>query len=91
MKKLGLSTLVSAGSLKVAIVQMTSGLDFEVNLKKIQVFIETAKDSGAEYIFLPEVFYSMSDGKSVTPHLIEKGNSHEKNIINLAKKIILIW
>tara|TARA_X000000950_G_C13817242_1_gene620343 strand:+ start:160 stop:975 length:816 start_codon:yes stop_codon:yes gene_type:complete len=78
--------LESADSIKVAVVQMTSELDFEVNLRKIQVFIDAAKKQGAKYIFLPEVFYSMSDGKSVTPHLIEKGNVHEKNIVNLAKK-----
>lgn len=75
-----------ADSIKVAVAQMTSKLDFEVNLKKIQGFIDSAKEKGAEFIFLPEVFYSMSDGKSVTPHLIEKGNIHEQNIINLAKK-----
>ena len=74
-----------ADSIKVAVVQMTSKLDFEVNLRKIQSFIDSAKEDGAEYIFLPEVFYSMSDGKLMTPHLIEKGNIHEQNIINLAK------
>ena len=41
---------------------------------------------GAENIFLPEVFYSMSNGTEPTPYLLSSGNEHERNVINLAKK-----
>lgn len=72
--------------MKVAIIQLTSVLDYKINLEKIQKFIEKAKTEGATHIFMPEVFYSMSDGRGPTPHLIEEGNEHYKNIQNLAIK-----
>lgn len=72
--------------MKIAIIQLTSTLDYKINLEKIQNFIEKAKLEGATHIFMPEVFYSMSNGKTPTPYLVEEGNEHYKNIQNLAKK-----
>lgn len=69
--------------LKVAIVQMTSVLDFQVNLDKARDFCQQALDQGAEAIFFPEVFYSMAGGER-TPHLVQGENEHFKNIKSLA-------
>ena len=57
-----------------AVIQICSKLDFQENLSKIQKLISQAKDGGAENIFLPEVFYSMSDGIEPTPYLLSPGN-----------------
>ena len=59
----------------------------ETNLSKIQDLInEAKKQSDIEAVFLPEVFYSMSDGTQATSYLVEKDNEHYKNIQNLAKE-----
>ena len=71
--------------MKIGIIQVCSTLDFKENLSKIDSFIKEAKGMGAEAVFLPECFYSMSDGKSPTPYLVEDDNEHYKNIQNLAK------
>ncbi len=70
---------------KVAALQMCSVLDFEKNLKKIrQLFVE-AKILGATHIFLPESFYSLSDGLTPTPYLVEESKGeHFENIKKLA-------
>jgi predicted amidohydrolase len=65
--------------MKIAVIQLTSVLDYKVNLQVIRSFFEEAKSSGAEAVFMPEVFYSMSDGITPTPYLVEKG-SEEGNI-----------
>lgn len=70
--------------MKVAVVQLTSVLDYQENLKKLRAFFQEAKAKGAEAVFMPEVFYSMSDGITPTPYLIEEGNEHYKNIQNLS-------
>lgn len=71
--------------MKVAVVQLTSELDYKKNLETLQSLIIEGKKQGAEVFFLPEVFYSMSDGNTSTPYLIEENNEHYKNIQNLAK------
>ena len=65
---------------------MTSGLDPEKNLIFIEDQISKATQEGINYFFLPECFYSLSNGKQPTPHLVEIGNTHFNNISNLAKK-----
>ena len=70
--------------MKIGIIQICSTLDFKINLSKIDSFIKEAKSKGADAVFLPECFYSMSDGSSPTPYLIEKKNEHYKNIQSLA-------
>ena len=83
----GLNTLESDDSktLVGAVVQLCSKLDFNENLKTINHFIRQAKSEGAAYIFLPEAFYSMSDGLTPTPYLISEGNEHYQNLVNLAR------
>ena len=65
---------------------MTSGLDPEKNLIFIEDQISKASQEGICHFFLPECFYSLSNGKESTPHLVEFGNTHFNNISNLAKK-----
>lgn len=73
--------------MKAALIQITSKLDPEHNLTVIQDLIDQARasDPQIQAVFLPEVFYSMSDGKSPTPYLVEDGNEHYKAIQALAK------
>lgn len=72
--------------MKVAIIQINSHLDPEENLKKITKYLKKAVRAKAVAAFLPEVFYSMSDGLVPTPYLVKPGNEHYKAIQNLAKK-----
>lgn len=74
--------------MKICAIQINSTLDPQVNLSKIQAFIDQAKTKspGLEAVFLPEVFYSISDGKKPTPFLVEGENEHFQNIRNLAVK-----
>lgn len=78
--------------MKIGVIQLTSVLDPEINLLKIRTFISQAIRQGVSAIFLPEVFYSMSDGIKPTPYLVEKNNQHHLAISNLAKdhKVYLI-
>ena len=72
--------------MKITAIQLCSALEPQSNLDKIQGFIDQAKnESDIEAVFLPEVFYSMSDGTEATPYLVEKDNEHYKNIQNLVK------
>lgn len=72
--------------MKVAVIQITSAIDYKKNLEVIDRLIKEGKAKGAEAFFLPEVFYSMSDGNSSTPYLVEEGNEHFENIRQLAIK-----
>ena len=71
--------------IKVALYQLTSELDYKPNLEKINRAAKEAKEQGALYLFLPECFYSMSDGSAPTPHLVKDGNEHYQNIQKIAK------
>lgn len=70
--------------MKVGAIQLTSGLDYKSNLQKIRTFLAQAKEDQVKYVFLPEVFYSMSDGLTPTPYLVEAHNEHYQNIKSLA-------
>ncbi|WP_127716570.1 nitrilase-related carbon-nitrogen hydrolase [Halobacteriovorax sp. HLS] len=72
--------------MKVAIIQMTSKLDYKENLSKIESMLDTVSSENIEAVFLPECFYSMSNGQSPSPHLIEDENLHYQNIKNLSIK-----
>lgn len=70
--------------MKVGVIQLTSVLDFQKNLETIKKYLKEAKDCGCEAVFLPECFYSMSNGSTPTPFLISLNNKHYENIKNLA-------
>ena len=66
---------------------MTSALDPAANLKKLDAWLREAHAAGAKVAFLPEVFYSMSDGQGPSPYLPSATveNEHNKAIASLAK------
>lgn len=70
---------------RVGIIQLCSKLDYRENLEKIKKYLKDAKAEGVKAIFLPECFYSMSDGLGPTPYLVEHDGEHYYNIKNLAK------
>ena len=70
--------------MKIGVIQLTSLLDPEKNLEKIRGFIKQAKNQNTEALFLPEAFYSMSDGTKPTPYLVEQKNQHYEAIRSLA-------
>lgn len=70
--------------MKVGIVQLCSKLDYKENLEKIRNLLEVFS-LNLDAIFLPECFYSMSDGTKPTPYLVEGENEHFQNIQRLAK------
>jgi predicted amidohydrolase len=70
--------------MKIAVLQLTSVLDYKANLEVIRSQLIEAKSQGAEVFFMPEVFYSMSNGVTPTPFLVEEGNEHYKEIQKLS-------
>lgn len=70
--------------MKVAVIQLTSVLDYKENLRSLRELFREAVFKGAEVIFMPEVFYSMSDGQTPTPYLVEFENEHYKEIQKLS-------
>lgn len=70
--------------MKIGVIQLQSVLDPAVNLKTIRNFLEEAMKEKATAVFLPEVFYSMSDGTKPTPYLIDGKNEHYEAIRSLA-------
>lgn len=70
--------------MKIGLIQMTSVLDPKENIRKIRQFLAEASVQGCKAVFLPEVFYSMSDGHGATPYLIEEGNIHYQTIKRMA-------
>ena len=70
--------------MKVAVLQLTSVLDYKENLATLRTLFKEAVFKGADVIFMPEVFYSMSDGVTPTPYLVEEGNEDYKEIQKLS-------
>jgi predicted amidohydrolase len=71
---------------RIGLIQLTSVLEASANLKKIEQYLGQAQAKKVSYVFLPECFYSMSDGLKPTPYLVSEGNEHFKAIGQLAKK-----
>ena len=69
--------------MRIAVLQLNSVLDYKTNLEVIRGQLKEAKEKGAEAFFMPEVFYSMSDGLTPTPFLVVEGNEHYKEIQKL--------
>jgi len=70
--------------MKIAVLQLQSVLEPEKNLATIRKFLGQAQQEEVKAVFLPEVFYSMSDGTKPTPYLVEGENEHYQNIAKLA-------
>lgn len=71
--------------MKIGVIQLQSVLDPAINLATIRKFLQEAKAVNAKAVFLPEAFYSMSDGTKPTPYLVEGTNEHYEAIRSLAK------
>jgi len=80
--------------LKIGVIQLCSKLEPVHNLKIISDFIKDAVSQNIKYLFLPECFYSMGDGITQTPYLVDplKKNEHYQEIRSLAvqNKIFLL-
>lgn len=72
--------------MKIGVVQLQSVLNPETNLNTIKNFLAEAKEENVNAVFLPEAFYSMSDGTKPTPYLVEGRNEHYENIRSLASE-----
>lgn len=70
--------------MKIGVIQLQSVLDPAINLEKIRGFMIEARANNVEAIFLPEVFYSISNGMQPTPYLVEGKNEHYLAIQKLA-------
>nr|VFJ95706.1 MAG: Predicted amidohydrolase [Candidatus Kentron sp. LFY] len=73
--------------MKIGIIQICSVLDYEQNLDKIRALLHEAKLRQLTRVFLPECFYSMPDGTTPGPYLIDADNQddeHYRNIRRLA-------
>lgn len=70
--------------MKIGVIQLQSVLDPAQNLKTIRKFLLDAKNEKTQAVFLPEVFYSMSDGTKPSPYLVEGKNEHYEAIRKLA-------
>lgn len=70
--------------MKVAAIQIQSKLEPQANLENIRSFLREAKGQGVRAVFLPEVFYSISDGTKATPYLVQDGNEHWQEVRRLA-------
>jgi deaminated glutathione amidase len=71
--------------MKVGIIQLTSDIDYKKNLEKVRMYLSQAKDENVEAVFLPECFYSLSNGIEPSPYIINGKDEHFKNIEALAK------
>lgn len=72
--------------MKVGICQLTSVLDYKANLSKVESALQKCNEEACEYLFLPECFLSMSDGRSVSPYVVSTNNLILDEVISLAKK-----
>lgn len=70
--------------MKVAAIQIESKLDPQHNLRVIRRHMDEAREQDVKAVFLPEVFYSISDGITASPYLVEDSNEHWKEIQRLA-------
>lgn len=70
--------------MKIAVIQLQSVLDPSQNLATIKKFLNEAATQKVKAVFLPEVFYSISDGTKPTPYLVEGKNEHYEAIRSLA-------
>lgn len=68
--------------MKVSALQITSRLDYKENLHTIRRLMNQAKEEGSEAIFLPECFYSMSNGEAATPHTPHSSSGQRENDVH---------
>jgi predicted amidohydrolase len=70
--------------MKIGVIQLRSVLEPASNLRTIRELLAEARSNGASAVFLPEVFYSMSDGTKASPYLVHGEDEHYRAIRELA-------
>lgn len=78
--------------MKIGLLQLNSKLEPGPNLAAIHSMIDEGIAQGIKVFFLPECFYSISDGLAPTPYLIDGENEHYQAIKNIAltKQVALL-
>lgn len=75
---------IESGPYRVGIVQMCSAVDPRFNIAALQSYLQEAKEQKAKAVFLPEGFYTLSDGKRKSPFAMDEKNDWQ-SIAQLAK------
>lgn len=74
----------------IGVIQLTSKLDPQLNLASIkEIFYSHPMHSSVEFLFLPECFYSLSDGLSPTPYVVKNSSQdpHLNSICELSRML----
>lgn len=71
--------------MKIYLLQMCSGLDASSNIDFIKKQLDANRPAPGSWVFLPECFLSISDGKSVTPFHVDANEKQLDPIKSLAK------
>ena len=69
----------------IAVLQLTSKVDPEANLKNIRSSLKQASSKGAEWAFLPECFLSLSNGLEPTSYLIDPEDKNDPYLKEIRK------
>ena len=72
--------------MKIACVQMTSRLEPQKNIEKLEVFFAEARAEKCQAIFLPEVYLSKGDGQHRTPYQVTFSNEYFHSLQRIVKK-----
>jgi predicted amidohydrolase len=78
--------------MRIAVFQMTSVLSAPMNMVRVRSAALEAKAGGAEALFLPECFHSISDGTAPSPHAIVGHDENYQAMVAISReaKIALI-
>ncbi|MBF0206799.1 MAG: hypothetical protein HQK53_07895 [Oligoflexia bacterium] len=75
-------------TIKIGMLQISSQIYPEENIKKILSYSDEIKKSGAQALFLPEYFYSYSsNSKCPPPYLVQKNDPSYYQLQELAKSL----
>lgn len=72
--------------MKIGVIQITSDLEPQVNLEKIDKYLSQAKLEGCKAAFLPEVWFSKGLGVEQTPHIVTADSEYWNLIVDLVIK-----
>ncbi|NQT26789.1 hypothetical protein HQ585_15645 [candidate division KSB1 bacterium] len=74
--------------MKIALVQMSSGPDKNINIKKAGSFVKAAAEQGARFILLPEVYnYRGPNDMTLLADIVEEiPGPSTKPFLRIAKK-----
>jgi predicted amidohydrolase len=73
-------------TVRVGAIQICSVQDPSTNLLKIRKYLDQARELKVQAVFLPEVFYSISENSNITPFVIDGFDHHYQAIKQLAQE-----